>query len=185
VYEAASAAEAPQALLESLGTHVVDDDVHARLSRPASRLRDEVGRPVIHGGFRAELPSPRALLVGARRGENARSRQRRDLDRRRGDARARGLDEHELSGAKPRASVEHVPCGEERQRHRGGGDRVKARGLRVDVDVGDDDELRAPAVRGLAQDLGFSSHSHFSAAFRQAYGMSPSDFAKDFDSRRT
>jgi AraC-like DNA-binding protein len=37
----------------------------------------------------------------------------------------------------------------------------------------------------LAQDLGFSSHSHFSAAFRQAYGMSPSDFAKDFDSRRS
>jgi AraC-like DNA-binding protein len=35
----------------------------------------------------------------------------------------------------------------------------------------------------LAQDLGFSSHSHFSAAFRQAYGISPSEFTKDFDSR--
>jgi len=34
----------------------------------------------------------------------------------------------------------------------------------------------------LAQDLGFSSHSHFSAAFRQAYGCTPSQFAKDFDS---
>ncbi len=39
-------------------------------------------------------------------------------------------------------------------------------------------------LSGLAQDLGFSSHSHFSAAFRQAYGRTPSEFAKDFDSRR-
>jgi len=28
----------------------------------------------------------------------------------------------------------------------------------------------------LAADLGFSSHSHFSAAFRQAYSRSPSEF---------
>ena len=28
----------------------------------------------------------------------------------------------------------------------------------------------------LAQDLGFSSHSHFSAAFRQAYGVTPAEF---------
>ena len=28
----------------------------------------------------------------------------------------------------------------------------------------------------LAQDLGFSSHSHFTAAFRQSYGMTPSEF---------
>jgi len=34
----------------------------------------------------------------------------------------------------------------------------------------------------LAHDLGFSSHSHFSSAFRQHYGVSPSQFAKDFDS---
>ena len=39
-------------------------------------------------------------------------------------------------------------------------------------------------LSGLAQDLGFSSHSHFTAAFRQAYGCTPSEFAKDFDSRR-
>jgi AraC-like DNA-binding protein len=39
-------------------------------------------------------------------------------------------------------------------------------------------------LSGLAQDLGFSSHSHFTAAFRQAYGRTPSEFAKDFDSRR-
>jgi AraC-like DNA-binding protein len=39
-------------------------------------------------------------------------------------------------------------------------------------------------LAGLAQDLGFSSHSHFSAAFRQAFGTTPSEFAKDFDSRR-
>lgn len=31
-------------------------------------------------------------------------------------------------------------------------------------------------LSGLAHDLGFSSHSHFTAAFRQAYGMTPSDF---------
>lgn len=31
-------------------------------------------------------------------------------------------------------------------------------------------------LTSLSLDLGFSSHSHFSAAFRQAYGMSPSDF---------
>jgi len=28
----------------------------------------------------------------------------------------------------------------------------------------------------LALDLGFSSHSHFSAAFRRLYGRSPSEF---------
>jgi AraC-like DNA-binding protein len=31
-------------------------------------------------------------------------------------------------------------------------------------------------LSGLAQDLGFSSHSHFSAAFRQHYGLTPADF---------
>lgn len=45
--------------------------------------------------------------------------------------------------------------------------------------VGERDDLSA-----LALDLGFSSHSHFTAAFRQAYGRTPSEFAKDFDSRR-
>jgi AraC-like DNA-binding protein len=31
-------------------------------------------------------------------------------------------------------------------------------------------------VSALAQDLGFSSHSHFTAAFRQAYGRTPTQF---------
>jgi AraC family transcriptional regulator len=31
-------------------------------------------------------------------------------------------------------------------------------------------------IAALAQELGFSSHSHFSAAFRQAYGSTPSQF---------
>ena len=31
-------------------------------------------------------------------------------------------------------------------------------------------------LSSLAQDLGFSSHSHFAAAFRQAYGRTPSEF---------
>jgi AraC-like DNA-binding protein len=31
-------------------------------------------------------------------------------------------------------------------------------------------------LSALAMDLGFSSHSHFAAAFRQAYGRSPSEF---------
>jgi AraC family transcriptional regulator len=31
-------------------------------------------------------------------------------------------------------------------------------------------------LSGLAQDLGFSSHSHFSAAFKQAYGVTPAQF---------
>jgi AraC family transcriptional regulator len=39
------------------------------------------------------------------------------------------------------------------------------------------DELAARAdLSGLAQDLGFSSHSHFSAAFKQAYGVTPAGF---------
>jgi AraC-like DNA-binding protein len=33
-------------------------------------------------------------------------------------------------------------------------------------------------LTGLALDLGFSSHSHFSAAFRQHYGQSPGDFRR-------
>jgi AraC-like DNA-binding protein len=35
----------------------------------------------------------------------------------------------------------------------------------------------------LSQDLGFSSHSHFSAAFRLAYGRSPSEFRRSALSR--
>jgi AraC-like DNA-binding protein len=31
-------------------------------------------------------------------------------------------------------------------------------------------------ITALGLDLGFSSHSHFSAAFREAYGRSPSEF---------
>lgn len=31
-------------------------------------------------------------------------------------------------------------------------------------------------ISSLAQDLGFSSHSHFSASFRQAYGMTPVEY---------
>ena len=31
-------------------------------------------------------------------------------------------------------------------------------------------------LTGLGLDLGFSSHSHFSAAFKEAYGRSPSEF---------
>jgi AraC-like DNA-binding protein len=37
----------------------------------------------------------------------------------------------------------------------------------------------------LALDLGFSSHSHFSAAFQQAYGRSPSEFREAVIRRRT
>jgi len=33
-------------------------------------------------------------------------------------------------------------------------------------------------LTALSMDLGFSSHSHFSSAFRQAYGRSPSDFRR-------
>ena len=37
--------------------------------------------------------------------------------------------------------------------------------------LGDYDDLTM-----LGLDLGFSSHSHFTTAFRQAYGRSPSEF---------
>ena len=39
--------------------------------------------------------------------------------------------------------------------------------------IGDCDDLSA-----LGLDLGFSSHSHFSAAFRQAYGRTPAEFQR-------
>lgn len=35
---------------------------------------------------------------------------------------------------------------------------------------------RREDLAALAQDLGFSSHSHFSAAFKQAYGVTPAQF---------
>jgi AraC family transcriptional regulator len=35
---------------------------------------------------------------------------------------------------------------------------------------------RCDDLSALAADLGFSSHSHFTAAFRQAYGQSPAAF---------
>jgi AraC family transcriptional regulator len=35
----------------------------------------------------------------------------------------------------------------------------------------------------LSREMGFSSHSHFSAAFREAYGRSPSEFRRSAWSR--
>jgi AraC-like DNA-binding protein len=39
-------------------------------------------------------------------------------------------------------------------------------------------------LTGLALELGFSSHSHLTDAFRQAFGVPPSEYRKSFDSRR-
>jgi AraC-like DNA-binding protein len=39
-------------------------------------------------------------------------------------------------------------------------------------------------VTDLAIDLGFSSHSHFTAAFKQTYGQTPSDFRRSSGVRR-
>ena len=33
-------------------------------------------------------------------------------------------------------------------------------------------------LAALSMDLGFSNHSHFSAAFREAYGQTPTDFKR-------
>ena len=38
-------------------------------------------------------------------------------------------------------------------------------------------------LSALALDLGFSSHSHFAAAFKQAYGRPPSEFKQSFSTR--
>ena len=38
--------------------------------------------------------------------------------------------------------------------------------------------VRYDDLTALSLDLGFSSHSHFSAAFREAYGRSPSAFRR-------
>jgi len=45
--------------------------------------------------------------------------------------------------------------------------------------LGDYDDLTR-----LGADLGFSSHSHFSAAFRQAYGRTPAEFQRSVHARR-
>jgi AraC-like DNA-binding protein len=37
----------------------------------------------------------------------------------------------------------------------------------------------------LALELRFSSHSHFTAAFRQAYGRTPAEFQRSVDLRRS
>lgn len=44
--------------------------------------------------------------------------------------------------------------------------------------LGDHDNLTT-----LGMDLGFSSHSHFSASFRQAYGRTPAEFQRSIKSR--
>ncbi|MGY3333143.1 AraC-like DNA-binding protein [Mesorhizobium sp. USDA 4775] len=38
-------------------------------------------------------------------------------------------------------------------------------------------------LTALGMDLGFSSHSHFSASFRQAYGRTPAEFQRSIRSR--
>ena len=40
-------------------------------------------------------------------------------------------------------------------------------------------------LTALSVDLGFSSHSHFSAAFRQAYGRTPAEFQRSIRPRRS
>jgi AraC-like DNA-binding protein len=55
---------------------------------------------------------------------------------------------------------------------------VQLRLARALVELPHADDLTA-----LAYDVGFSSHSHFSAAFRRAYGSTPSEFRRS--SRRT
>ena len=37
---------------------------------------------------------------------------------------------------------------------------------------------RCEDLTTLSMDLGFSSHSHFSSAFRQAYGRTPAEFQR-------
>jgi AraC family transcriptional regulator len=39
-------------------------------------------------------------------------------------------------------------------------------------------------ITGLALDLGFSSHAHFTAAFRKAFGLTPSDYRSTIGSRQ-
>jgi AraC-like DNA-binding protein len=39
-------------------------------------------------------------------------------------------------------------------------------------------------LTALALALGFSSHSHFSAAFRRTYGRTPAEFQRSVDLRR-
>ncbi len=41
----------------------------------------------------------------------------------------------------------------------------------------------SPDLAALSMDLGFSSHSHFSAAFRQAYGRTPAQFQRSLQLR--
>lgn len=41
----------------------------------------------------------------------------------------------------------------------------------------------SPDLAALGMDLGFSSHSHFSAAFRQAYGRTPAQFQRSLNLR--
>lgn len=48
------------------------------------------------------------------------------------------------------------------------------------------DELAAcEDITGLALDLGFSSHSHFTASFRAAFGLSPSQYRRELNSCRS
>jgi AraC-like DNA-binding protein len=56
---------------------------------------------------------------------------------------------------------------------------VQLRLARALVELPDVDDLSA-----LALDLGFSSHSHFSAAFRRAFGCTPSEFREGTRGRR-
>jgi AraC-like DNA-binding protein len=44
---------------------------------------------------------------------------------------------------------------------------------------------RCENITGLALDLGFSSHSHFTTVFRTMFGMTPSDFRADHGPRPT
>ena len=55
---------------------------------------------------------------------------------------------------------------------------VDVQDLASDVGQGLQEQHAVDDVTDLALALGFSSHSHFSAAFKQVYGQTPSAFRK-------
>src|SRR5207237_3160193 len=86
--------------------------------------RDEVLGLVVDASLGAELLAGAALLIGARRGKDARASCHGELNRGRADAARSAVEERALARFQPAAIEDVGPDGEERFGNRGGVDEV-------------------------------------------------------------
>lgn len=143
--------EALDAFIPGGGANMLDDDIHSVLVGQAVNLFGDGHDTVMNDFVGADGFGFFELFVGARRGDDARTEELRDLNGRAPDAAASGEHEDGFAGAKLSAIGEHVPRGEKDQRHRSGMNPIETFGIGHAVHFGTAHEFRATTVNHKSQ----------------------------------